>query len=54
MADNESGGGSGAAIVAIVAIFVLVVLGFLFAYRGKLFGDGGTKKIDVNISTPAK
>ena len=53
MGDKE-GGGSGAGVVAIVAIFVLIVLGFLFVYRGRLFHSGGTQKIDVKISTPAK
>ena len=54
MADN-GGGSSGVGIVAIVAIFVLIVLGFLFVNRNRLFGGGG-KKIDVNvnISKPAK
>ncbi len=50
MADNGGGGGS-AGVVAIVAIFVIVVLVLLFVYRGRLFGGGGTQKIDVNIQT---
>ena len=51
MADNGNGGSS-AGIVAIVAIFVLVVLGFLFVFRGRLFhGGGGTQRIDVNVGT---
>jgi hypothetical protein len=53
MGDNGGGGGS-AGVVAIVAIFVLVVLGLLFVFRGRLLNGGGTKKVDVNITTPAK
>jgi len=52
MAENGGGGGS-TGVVAIVAIFVLVVLGFLFIFRGKIFNNG-PQKIDVNISAPAK
>jgi hypothetical protein len=51
----EEGGGSGSTgIVAILVIFVLIVLVALFVFRGRLFGGGGTQKIDVNISTPSK
>jgi len=40
--------------VAVVAIFVILVLVLLFVYRGRLFGGGGTQKIDVNVQTPSK
>ena len=51
----EDGGGSGSVgVVAIVVIFVLIVLVGLFVFRGRIFGGGGTQKIDVNISTPSK
>jgi hypothetical protein len=51
----EEGGGSGSTgIVAILVIFVLIVLVALFVFRGRLFGGGGTQKIDVNVSTPSK
>jgi len=53
MGDNGDGGGS-AGVVAVVAIFVLVILVLLFVFRGRIFSGGGTKKIDVNISVPAK
>ena len=53
MGDNGNGGGS-TGVVAIVAIFVLVVLGLLFVFRGRLLNGGGTRKVDVNITTPAK
>ena len=52
---EEGGGGSGSVgVVAIVVIFVLVVLIGLYMFRGRIFGGGGTQKIDVNISTPSK
>ena len=56
MADENCGGGGGgsAGVVAIVAIFVIIVLVLLFVFRGRLFGGGGTQKIDVNVSTPSK
>jgi uncharacterized membrane protein len=50
----EEGGGSGSTgVVAVLVIFVIIVLVVLFAFRGRLFGGGGTQKIDVNVSTPA-
>jgi hypothetical protein len=52
MADNDNGGGS-AGVVAIVAVFVLVILGILFVFRGRLLNGGGTQKINVNVTTPA-
>jgi len=42
-------GGGGAGVVAVLAIFVIVILVLLFVYRGRLFGGGGTQKIDVNV-----
>jgi len=48
MAENGGGGGS-AGVVAVLAIFVIVILVLLFVYRGRLFGGGGTQKIDVNV-----
>jgi hypothetical protein len=51
----EDGGGSGSTgVVAVLVIFVIIVLVALFAFRGRLFGGGGTQKIDVNVSTPSK
>jgi len=51
----EDGGGSGSVgVVAIVVIFVLIVLVGLYMFRGRIFGGGGTQKIDVNIQTPSK
>ena len=49
MADGK--GGSGAAVVAIVAIFVIAILVLGFVFRQRIFGGGGTQKIDVNIQT---
>jgi hypothetical protein len=53
MAEDGGGGGS-AGVVAVVAIFVVIVLVVLFAFRGRLFGGGGTQKIEVNIQAPSK
>jgi uncharacterized membrane protein len=53
MAEDGGGGGS-TGVVAILAIFVIVILIALFMFRGRLFGGGGTQKIDVNIQTPSK
>ena len=53
MAENGGGGGS-AGVVSVLAIFVIVILVLLFVYRGRLFGGGGTQKIDVNVQTPSK
>jgi uncharacterized membrane protein len=51
----EDGGGSGSTgVVAVLVIFVIIVLVALSAFRGRLFGGGGTQKIDVNVSTPSK
>ena len=50
----EEGGGSGSVgVVALVVIFVLIVLVGLFMFRGRIFGGGGTQKIDVNVQTPS-
>jgi len=51
----EEGGGAGnVGVVAILVIFVLVILVGLYMFRGRIFGGGGTQKIDVNVSTPSK
>ena len=52
--EGEGAGGGGAAVVAILAIFVIVILIGLYMFRGRIFGRGGTQKIDVNIQTPSK
>ena len=51
---EEGGGGGNAGVVAVLVIFVIIVLVALFLFRGRLFGDGGTQEIDVNIQTPRK
>ena len=53
MGDNGDGGGS-AGVVAVLVIFVIIVLVALFIFRGRLFGGGGTQKIDVNVQTTAR
>src|SRR5437016_10087284 len=52
MADNGDGGGGSTGVVAVLAIFVIIILVLLFVYRGRLFGGGGTQKIDINVQTP--
>ena len=55
MGDNGDGGGGGSAgVVAVLVIFVIIVAVVLFAFRGRLFGSGGTQKIDVNVQTPSR
>lgn len=54
MADDNGGGSGSTGVVAILAIFVIIVLVLLFVYRGRLFGGGGTQKIDINVQTPSK
>ena len=54
MAEEGGGGAGSVGIVAIIVIFVLVVLVGLYMFRGRIFGGGGTQKIDVNVSTPSK
>jgi hypothetical protein len=50
----DEGGGSGSVgVVAILVIFVLIILVGLFMFRGRIFGGGGTQKIDVNVQTPS-
>ncbi|HSS20866.1 MAG TPA: hypothetical protein VLL54_12385 [Pyrinomonadaceae bacterium] len=49
--DGDGGGGGSAGIVAILAIFVILVLAVGYVFRNRLFGGGGTQKIDVNVQT---
>ena len=53
MGDNGDGGGS-TGVVAVLVIFVIIVLAAAFVFRHRLFGGGGTQKIDVNVQTPSK
>jgi hypothetical protein len=50
MAETDSGGSTG--VVAVLVIFVIIVLVALFMFGGRFFG-GGTKKVDINVTTPA-
>lgn len=50
MGDNGGAGSTG--VVAVLVIFVIIVVAALFVFGGRFFG--GNKKIDVNISAPAK
>jgi len=50
MAEEGGGGGSGSTgVVAVLVIFVIVILIGVYMFRGRIFGGGGTQKIDVNI-----
>ena len=51
MADNGSSTAS-TGIIAILVIFVILIVGALFVFGGRMFG--GNKRIDVNIGTPSK
>jgi uncharacterized membrane protein len=53
MGDDGDGGGGSAGVVAVLVIFVIIVLVVLFAFRGRLFGGGGTQKINVDVQAPA-
>jgi len=48
MGDNGGGGSTG--VVAVLVIFVVIVLAALFVFGGRIFN--GTKKVDINITTP--
>lgn len=54
MAEEGSSSSSNIGVVAIIAIFVLVILIGLYVFRGRIFGGGGTQQIDVNVQTPGK
>ena len=49
MGDNGSGS---TGVVAILVIFVIIVVAALFVFGGRIFS--GDKKVDVNISAPAR
>jgi hypothetical protein len=52
MGDDEGGGGGGSAgVVAVLAIFVILILALGYVFRHRIFGGGGTQKIDVNVQT---
>jgi hypothetical protein len=48
---DDSGSGS-AGVVAVLVIFVIIVIAALLVFGGRFIG--GNKKVDVNISAPAK
>jgi hypothetical protein len=53
MGDNGDGGGGSTGVVAVLVIFVILILAAVFVFRGRIFGGGGTQKIDVNVQAPA-
>jgi hypothetical protein len=54
MADDGNDSGGNAGVVAVLVVFVILVLAVAFVFRNRLFGGGGTQKIDVNVQTPSK
>ena len=52
MANSDSSSSTG--IVAIVAILLMLAIAGFLAWRGGLFGGGGSShKLDVNVNTPS-
>ena len=51
MSDNGGGGSTG--VVAVLAIFLIVIVATFFAWRGGLFG-GKTNRVDINVTTPQR
>ncbi|MGI8731916.1 MAG: hypothetical protein ACR2LM_01255 [Pyrinomonadaceae bacterium] len=49
---GEDGGSGSTGVVAILVIFVIIVVAALFVFGGRIFS--GDKKVDVNISAPAR
>ena len=49
----ENSGGSSTGVVAVLVIFVIIILAGLVVFGGRLF-NSGTKKVDINITTPSK
>ena len=49
---GDNGGSGSTAVVAVLVIFVIIVVAALFVFGGRLFG--GNKKIDVNVTAPAR
>lgn len=49
---GDNGGSGSTAVVAVLVIFVIIVVAALFVFGGRLFG--GNKKVDVNVTTPAR
>lgn len=52
MADGDGGSGN-TGVVAVLVIFIIVVVIALFMFRGRLFGGGGTTKVDVKVGAPS-
>lgn len=49
---GEDGGSGSTGVVAVLVIFVIIVVAALFIFGGRIFS--GDKKVDVNISAPAR
>jgi hypothetical protein len=49
---GDDGGSGSTGVVAVLVIFVIIVVAALFVFGGRIFS--GDKKVDVNISAPAR
>lgn len=49
MADN---GSSNTGVVAVLAIFIIVVVAAFFAWQGGMFGGGDGTDVEVELNTP--
>ena len=52
MADNSGGGGVGMGVILGVLLVVVIVLVGFFAFNSGMMNGGGTKKMDVSVSSP--
>ena len=51
MAEGDGGAGS-TGVVAVLVIFVIIIVALFLLFGRGLLG-GGTKKVDVNVTTPS-
>ena len=49
---GDDGGSGSTGVVAVLVIFVIIVVAALFVFGGRLLG--GNKKVDVNVTAPAR
>ena len=52
MGDDNGGGGS-TGVVAVLVIFVIIIVALFLVFGRGLLG-GGTKNVNVTVTTPAK
>ncbi|HUP92663.1 MAG TPA: hypothetical protein VM074_10485 [Solimonas sp.] len=51
MAESSSGSGN-TGVVAVLAIFIIVVVAAFFAWQGGMFGGGHDTKVNVELKQP--